>query len=306
MSNGADSSFSSRRSITYEPSTSSNSLNNPPAPVTFRIQNSLAKNIIDLNNLQSSTTSNNSLFQLNRVNGQGSNFGRPSTSHFPNVKLSHDSGSKLIDETALNNQINSSKRNLLLTKQAQSQQQLQTGVHTNQLPSSNQNRLVINRTDEEKTLYPDKLVLEKKNLTMCPLIEGEDSLKLINYEHNQIKQISNFEQMRHLIFLDLYDNQIERISGLSTLLNLRVLMLGKNRIERIENLESLINLDILDLHANQIKHVENLASLHELRVLNLAANLIRVVDNLNGLHSLVELNLRRNQIVEIVSAFSIC
>jgi leucine-rich repeat-containing protein 49 len=89
-------------------------------------------------------------------------------------------------------------------------------------------------------------------LTACPIIEGEDSLKLINYQHNQIKLMGNFEQMRNLIFLDLYDNKIERINGLSTLTNLRVLMLGKNRIQRIENLANLAYLDILDLHGNQV------------------------------------------------------
>ena len=94
--------------------------------------------------------------------------------------------------------------------------------------------------------------LIRRNLNACPIIEGDDQLKLINYQHNQIRSISNLDQMRSLIFLDLYDNRIERINGLHSLINLRVLMLGKNRIEKIENLDHLVYLDVLDLHGNQV------------------------------------------------------
>lgn len=112
---------------------------------------------------------------------------------------------------------------------------------------------VINRSNEEKTLFPDKLILERKNLIWCPVIEGEASFRLINYQHNQIKSIANLDQMRNLIFLDLYNNHIDKIAGLSSLIQLRVLMLGKNRISKIENLNTLVYLDILDLHANQVR-----------------------------------------------------
>jgi hypothetical protein len=112
--------------------------------------------------------------------------------------------------------------------------------------------ITICRTNEERFLFPDKLILERRNLTACPIIEGDDQLKLINYQHNQIRTIQNLDQMRSLIFLDLYDNRIERINGLSSLVNLRVLMLGKNRIEKIESLENLVYLDVLDLHGNQV------------------------------------------------------
>lgn len=119
-----------------------------------------------------------------------------------------------------------------------------------QLPAS---ITIINRTSEERALCPDKLIMERKSLAQCPVIEGEDAFKLINYQHNHIKQIQNLDQMRNLIFLDLYNNQIEKINGLCSLINLRVLMLGKNRILKIENLNSLVYLDILDLHGNLVR-----------------------------------------------------
>ncbi|XP_062439453.1 leucine-rich repeat-containing protein 49 isoform X1 [Rhea pennata] len=155
---------------------------------------------------------------------------------------------------------------------------------------------VLQRTAEEKILNSDRLTLERQKLTVCPIIDGEDHLRLLNFQHNFITRIQNISNLQHLVFLDLYDNQIEEISGLSTLRSLRVLLLGKNRLKKISNLESLKNLDVLDLHGNQITKIENINHLSELRVLNLARNLLTIVENINGLDSLTELNLRHNQV----------
>lgn len=65
---------------------------------------------------------------------------------------------------------------------------------------------------------------------MCPILDGEEQLRLLNYQHNHIRKIANLASLKKLIFLDLYDNHIEEISGLSSLRALRVLMLGKNRL----------------------------------------------------------------------------
>ncbi|XP_069723045.1 leucine-rich repeat-containing protein 49 isoform X1 [Phaenicophaeus curvirostris] len=161
---------------------------------------------------------------------------------------------------------------------------------------------VLQRTAEEKILNCDRLTLERQKLTVCPVIDGEDHLRLLNFQHNFITRIQNISNLQHLVFLDLYDNQIEEISGLSTLRSLRVLLLGKNRIKKISNLENLKNLDVLDLHGNQITKIENISHLSELRVLNLARNLLTIVENLNGLDSLTELNLRHNQVSAIKDA----
>ncbi|KAJ6664357.1 hypothetical protein lerEdw1_008576 [Lerista edwardsae] len=139
----------------------------------------------------------------------------------------------------------------------------------------------------------------RQKLTVCPIIDGEENLRLLSLQHNSITWIQNISNLRHLIYLDLSDNQIEEISGLSTLRSLRVLLLGNNRIKRISNLENLENLDVLDLHGNQIGSMENLNHLTDLRVLNLSRNCLTCVENLNGLDSLAELNLRYNQIASV-------
>ncbi|XP_072004181.1 leucine-rich repeat-containing protein 49 [Engystomops pustulosus] len=155
---------------------------------------------------------------------------------------------------------------------------------------------IVHRTEEEKSVSPDKLNLERQNLRAFPVIEGEETLRLLYLQHNFITRIQNLSSLQRLIFIDLYDNQIEEISGLSSLRSLRVLMLGKNRIQKISNLENLKNLDVLDLHGNQISQIANIGHLRDLRVLNLARNQICQVENLNGLDSLTELNLRHNNI----------
>ncbi|XP_070125392.1 leucine-rich repeat-containing protein 49 isoform X8 [Equus przewalskii] len=122
---------------------------------------------------------------------------------------------------------------------------------------------ILQRSSEEKILYSDRLTLERQKLTVCPIIDGEEHLRLLNFQHNFITRIQNISNLQRLIFLDLYDNQIEEISGLSTLRSLRVLLLGKNRIKKISNLENLKSLDVLDLHGNQ-RDVDNLPCLQRL------------------------------------------
>ncbi|XP_077174455.1 leucine-rich repeat-containing protein 49 [Paroedura picta] len=158
---------------------------------------------------------------------------------------------------------------------------------------------LLHRTLEDKIHHSDKLSLERQNLTVCPIVDGEEHLRLLNFQHNYITRIQNISNLQHLVFLDLYDNQVEEISGLSTLRSLRVLLLGNNRIQKICNLEGLLSLDVLDLHGNQIARIENLSHLSTLRMLNLARNCLMSVENVNGLVSLTELNVRYNQITSV-------
>lgn len=160
--------------------------------------------------------------------------------------------------------------------------------------------LVVFRTAEERIRNPERLNLDRRQLDHCPLLEQEQRLRLLNYQNNNIKYITNLENLPNLIFLDLYNNKILTLEGpLSQVKGLRVLMAGKNRIAKIANLTSLKKLDVLDLHSNEIKLVEGLDGLTDLRVLNLAGNRICQVDNLGTLVSLTELNLRRNNITHI-------
>ncbi|XP_067137299.1 leucine-rich repeat-containing protein 49-like isoform X3 [Centruroides vittatus] len=157
-------------------------------------------------------------------------------------------------------------------------------------------QLIVKRQSEEHNADPEKLILDRCGLLSCPVLEGEDQLRLLNYQHNQIRQIENISTFSYLVFLDLSDNCLEKINGLDGLINLRVLMLSRNRIKTIEGLTSLIHLDVLDLSGNEICEICNLKHLQELHVLNLSSNLIDRIKGVRDLESLIELNLSKNNV----------
>jgi Leucine-rich repeat (LRR) protein len=110
----------------------------------------------------------------------------------------------------------------------------------------------LRRTPEQKAMSPERLNLDNTQLTACPRLLGEERVRLLNYQSNHIREISNMGGLPNLIFLDLYNNRISRISGLEAVSGLRVLMLGKNRLRVIESLDALSRIDVLDLHSNQV------------------------------------------------------
>lgn len=159
--------------------------------------------------------------------------------------------------------------------------------------------LVVYRKPSERNAHYDKLLLNKRELTHLPLLEGEERLKLLNLQSNLISKIENLVSLPNLMCLDLYCNKVAEIQNLHTVPSLKVLMLGKNLITRIRGLDSLKNLEMLDVHTNKISKIENIKHLTNLRVLNLSNNNISACENLNGLSSLTELNLRKNIITSV-------
>ncbi|CAL1266898.1 unnamed protein product [Larinioides sclopetarius] len=112
-------------------------------------------------------------------------------------------------------------------------------------------KIYIKRSSEERNLDPDRLLLDRCNLTHCPIIEGEEFLHLLNLQQNQIPVIENLDVFSNLKFLDLSDNLIEHISGLDSLSSLRMLIIARNRLCSIDGLQNLQHLDVLDLSGNE-------------------------------------------------------
>ncbi|CAN0554709.1 unnamed protein product, partial [Ectocarpus sp. 12 AP-2014] len=160
--------------------------------------------------------------------------------------------------------------------------------------------LLVRRSEDAKKRSPERLNLHRRRLTSCPIIQGDNRLRLLNYQNNLISKITNLANLPNLIFIDLYNNVIDTLEGpLSTMTALRVMMVGKNKIQKISNLRSLRKLDVLDLHSNFIQTMGGLDGLQDLRVLNLAGNQIKAVENVSCLTALTELNLRRNNIEKV-------
>eukprot|EP00041_Stephanoeca_diplocostata_P031023 m.954945 g.954945 ORF g.954945 m.954945 type:complete len:760 (-) comp23871_c1_seq65:70-2349(-) len=164
---------------------------------------------------------------------------------------------------------------------------------------------VVERSTDERTANPERLNLDNLGFTVCPLLENESNLRLVNFQHNRIQRIENLSNLRHLIFLDLYDNQIADMTGLESVPSLRVLMLGCNKIADISSaLRHVPMLDVLDLHKNEIADIgPHLRFLTNLRVLNLSYNRLETVDGIATLTLLNELNLRGNRIASVRESF---
>ncbi|RLN89798.1 hypothetical protein BBJ28_00012783 [Nothophytophthora sp. Chile5] len=124
-------------------------------------------------------------------------------------------------------------------------------------------------SSQTKASNPERLNLDRRNLPVIPLLEGEQTLRLLNLQNNAIRRIENLLGLPNLIFLDLYNNRVEVFAA------------------------------ILACNDNEIDKMQNLNELRELRVLNLGGNLISTLENIENLTLLTELNLRRNQIHRI-------
>lgn len=88
---------------------------------------------------------------------------------------------------------------------------------------------IVYRSAEVKAANPDRLNLNMRQLSVLPVLEGEEKLRMLNLQHNSIPHLQNLHILRRLVFLDMYDNLVQEITGLDTLPSLRVLMLGRNR-----------------------------------------------------------------------------
>ena len=165
-------------------------------------------------------------------------------------------------------------------------------VENGNFPGAGANVAIRSLRSKEST--PERMNLDRRALTSCCILKGEEQLRLLNYQHNSIAKIQHLNNLNNLVFLDMYNNSLTEISGLEHLPNIRVLMLGRNNIRMISGLASLSKLDVLDIHSNHISRIEGLMGLSSLRILNLAGNLISSMEDLSMLGMLTELNLRRN------------
>ncbi|XP_065216977.1 leucine-rich repeat-containing protein 49 [Planococcus citri] len=180
---------------------------------------------------------------------------------------------------------------------------IMTPCNTIILQTTVDGKIQVSRTQKERERNPDRLSLDRRGLTVFPILVGEAKLRLLSLQHNLLTKLERMALLclPHLVFLDIYNNQLENMAALDCLHHLRVLLLGKNRIKTIEGLSNMNRLEVLDLHGNRISEIKDLRSQKELKVLNLAGNEIKSIGirDLEGLSTLQEMNLRRNQIKKL-------
>ena len=89
---------------------------------------------------------------------------------------------------------------------------------------------IFYRRPVEREANQDKLNLDYKDLSHIPLLEGEEKLKILTFQHNKISLLENLVSLPSLMYLDFYNNNIKQIENLQQLSNLKVLLLPKNQI----------------------------------------------------------------------------
>ncbi|CAD8064208.1 unnamed protein product [Paramecium primaurelia] len=152
---------------------------------------------------------------------------------------------------------------------------------------------VCYRRPMERANNLEKLSLDYLDLTHMPLLEGEEKLRILTYQHNRIQCIQNLVSLPNLLYLDLYDNQIKEIDELKQIKKFKVLLFPKNQIHHLTKLE------VLDLHSNRIANLEGLSKLKSLKIIKVENNLFTKLEALEELNTLIELNIKMNQIENI-------
>lgn len=147
------------------------------------------------------------------------------------------------------------------------------------------------------------------NLSDCDLNEipsrlsETEGLKILDLENNNIKKISDLDDLDDLEYLNLGVNAISKIEGLDNLKRLKTLRLHDNGITKIENLDHLINLEKIDLRNNEIEWIEGLSNQHHLNEIALDGNPLQSVDERKMLergfeYEEVGIRLRRREIAK--------
>jgi len=91
------------------------------------------------------------------------------------------------------------------------------------------NIVIIYRRPCERDVNVEKMNLDSRCLKHIPLLEGEEKIKYLNLQNNEITKIENLVSLPNLTFIDLSMNKIKEVSNLQAVSeNLRVLILSKN------------------------------------------------------------------------------
>ncbi|GCB78735.1 hypothetical protein scyTo_0018650, partial [Scyliorhinus torazame] len=154
---------------------------------------------------------------------------------------------------------------------------------------------VVYRTPEERAEHSDRLNLDRRNLTVCPILEDTENALA------KIKNISNLESLTDLDVLDLHANQICRLEHINHLTELRVLNLAGNFIVHVENMSGLDSLTELNLRRNRIESVRDADTLPRLQRFFLSFNNISRFEDIACLSdslSLSEVTLDGNPIAQ--------
>jgi Leucine-rich repeat (LRR) protein len=103
-------------------------------------------------------------------------------------------------------------------------------------------KMIVYRKPDQRDTNPEHIILEHKGLKEIPLLEGEERLKFLNLQRNQIESIDNLVSLPNLTMINMGRNKITSIDGFSlfeaSLTNLKILILSNNFLSSVTSINS--------------------------------------------------------------------
>ncbi|TVY23540.1 Septation initiation network scaffold protein [Lachnellula hyalina] len=123
------------------------------------------------------------------------------------------------------------------------------------------------------------------------------SVRHLRMTHNCLTNLTAWNHLSNLQYIDISNNEIESLSGLKCLVHLRGLRADNNKITSLDGIGQLDGLLSLRLRGNMLESIDFSGTrLQRLTALDLKNNNIKDVQNIGELSSLSNLNLEDNQI----------
>lgn len=123
------------------------------------------------------------------------------------------------------------------------------------------------------------------------------SIRHLRMTHNCLSDLTAWNHLSNLQYIDISDNNIESLAGFNSLVHLRSLRADNNKISSLDGIGQLDGLLSLRLRGNLLESVDFSGTrLERLTNLDLEDNKIRDVQNMDELKSLSDLNLEGNEI----------
>jgi len=144
------------------------------------------------------------------------------------------------------------------------------------------------------------LEAEERGIVSLEGIQRLQNLIILNFEHNQVSDISPLSNLTNLQTLYFSYTQVSDISPLSNLTNLQTLFLGGgNPVSDISPLSNLINLKSLIFSSTQVSDISPLSNLTNLQTLYFGYTQVSNISTLSNLTNLNHLYFGGNQVSNI-------
>ena len=143
------------------------------------------------------------------------------------------------------------------------------------------------------------LDFQDNNITEISSISNLKKLASLDTTRNKITDFSPIKNLSNLRELTIHSNKISDISDLSKLTELEHLYIGNTGISDISIVKNMPDLINLDAQYNKISNIETIANLKDLETLDLSHNNIENIEALGDLVYLNKLLINNNKIADI-------